>query len=307
MITKFIDYVPTKIKYLVAPYYRLIYPNKLYVMVWPTFRCNYNCSYCTYHTRFDYAKVFKDIEPEKWLKIFQKLPPAHLYFCGGEPFLYKGFDKVINNMPVKHAIIGIITNASLPIDVYKRIKKKPHLNVSLHRDHVSVDEFVDKIVQLKKIGYKNIIANTVATPKNLRVMHKIYNTLKEKGIGFHIDPYEDANFEYKEKDKELLDKFVQADRSAKRWKKFKDYSPKICSAGRTYMNIMPSGEAYTCFCGMEYNKSPLVKRLVAGRKLPNYNMKNVVDKDFRLRSENMICGMPCRIACDLTGAEIKLK
>jgi molybdenum cofactor biosynthesis enzyme MoaA len=91
-----------------------------------------------------------------------KLPAANIYISGGEPFLYKGLPDLINQMPKRHQIIGMVTNASFNTDLYMAIEKKIHLNVSFHREYTDKDSFMDKIDSLR--SRFQIAVNIVATP-----------------------------------------------------------------------------------------------------------------------------------------------
>jgi wyosine [tRNA(Phe)-imidazoG37] synthetase (radical SAM superfamily) len=50
--------IPARMKFSLKPYYRRVFGNRLHVLFWPTFRCNYRCSYCTVYTKFNFTKVY---------------------------------------------------------------------------------------------------------------------------------------------------------------------------------------------------------------------------------------------------------
>src|SRR4029077_21150760 len=101
---------------------------------------------------FDYSTVFQkgnEKDASEWISAFEKIPSCVLYIAGGEPFVYGGLAEFVNGLPSKHSLVGIVTNLSLPAPVYRRIKKRIHLNASFHREFVAEEEFVEKIKELR--------------------------------------------------------------------------------------------------------------------------------------------------------------
>ncbi len=106
-------YLPNSVKHLLKPYFRTLLPNQLLALCWITFRCNYRCSYCNIVTNFDFGKVAgrnSERTVEEWLAALEALPPTMFFFAGGEPLLYAGFPELLNGLPAKHSIIGLVTN-----------------------------------------------------------------------------------------------------------------------------------------------------------------------------------------------------
>src|SRR5580765_4114933 len=108
--------LPARLKFALKPYYRKVFPNRLHIGLLPTSRCNYRCSYCMVVTKFDYTTLYpKESErtAAEWLAALDRLPPAAIYFHGGEPFLYAELADLINGLPEKHQVLGIVTNLSM--------------------------------------------------------------------------------------------------------------------------------------------------------------------------------------------------
>lgn len=290
-------FIPARMKYLLKPYYRKVFSDRLHVLFWPTFRCNYACSYCTVCTKFDFAKVFpksSEKRADEWLVALEKLPPAMIYFSGGEPFLYAGLPDLVNNLPKKHQVLGMVSNVSLPASVYRKIKQPFHLNASFHREHVSAEGFIDRVKELQE--FLHVHVNIVATPENLPVIASIHQLMDTHRISLHVDPYVDHEFNYSSEQEALLRKYVQADR--KELVDFNDFSAKQCSAGRNYINLLPDGQVFTCAAGFSYTYSPLYTEMVRNRPLDNFSMGNLFDADFKLNSSDVTCKLPCKDACD---------
>lgn len=299
-------FIPARIKFLLKPYYRTLFSNRLHVLFWPTFRCNYTCSYCTVCTKFDFAKVFlpkSEKRVEQWLSAFNNLPPATIYIAGGEPFVYAGLPELLNNLPRKHQLLGIVSNVSLPASVYRKIKRPFHLNASFHREFVSAENFIARVKELQE--FLHVHVNIVATPENLPVIASIDELMRTHRISLHVDPYVDHEFRYSTEEQTLLGKYTQADR--KSLVDFDDFSRKQCSAGRNYINLLPDGQVFTCAAGFNYTYSPLYADLVKNKPLGHYRMGNIFDSDFKLNSSDVMCELPCKDACDRDSVIISIR
>jgi MoaA/NifB/PqqE/SkfB family radical SAM enzyme len=235
-----------------------------------------------------------------WLEAFDRLPPASFYIAGGEPLLYRDLPTIINELPAKHSVLGVVTNLSAKPEVYARITKRIHLNASFHREFVAEDEFIAKVLQLQEQFHINV--NIVATPQNLEVLGRVEEMMRTKNISLHVDPYVDADFEYSKEQLKALGKHLTADRGVV---DFADRSSKRCSAGQNYINVLPDGEVFTCAAGFSYTYSTLFADLVAGQELKGYRMKNLFEPDFALSREHMTCALPCKDACDYDSVIIR--
>jgi MoaA/NifB/PqqE/SkfB family radical SAM enzyme len=298
-------YMPNGMKHLLKPYFRTLFPGQVIALCFMTFRCNYRCSYCNIVTNFDFGKVAgraTERAAEDWLRAIENLPPTLFYFAGGEPFLYAGLPDLINAFPVKHSIIGIVTNGTAKMDVYRRIKKRIGVNVSFHREFIEEEPFIKKLEELKELF--NISVNVVATRENMPFLRTLKKSFSEKEIAFHIDRFMNENFTYTPEEVTFLDSFLSHERRQQSDQlDYTDYEPKLCGAGKNYINIMPNGEVYTCAGGMEYIHSHLVKDILDHQPntpydLAQFKMGNIFEPGFQLRNKAVVCSLPCRTACD---------
>ena len=300
-------FLPASALTALKPYYRTFFPNKLIVMMNPTWRCNYTCSYCPVVTKFAYTTVVGksgERNAEDWLIALEKLPPAALCFVGGEPFVYAELATLVNRMPGKHHLLAVTTNLSQPESVYRKIEKRIKLIASLHREHTDPEAFLAKIKRLSP--HFQIHVNIVATPENLPYLGAISRELSDAGVTLHVDPYVNVSgFHYTAEQRAELKQYITADRNPETQMDYNDYAPKRCSAGRNYMTLAPDGSAYTCFNGMNFNHSTQYTDIVGGRNVSQFRMGNVFDADFHLNSKDMICSMPCNAACDRDSAIIR--
>src|SRR5215471_1172892 len=172
-------WVPTPIKYAIKPYYRKVFPNRLMIFLLPTYRCNYRCSYCMVVTKHDYTTFFPksgERTAAEWCAALEKLPPAQVYIQGGEPMLYAELPELLNRLPAKHQVVGMVTNLSMPVSVYQRIRRKMHLNASLHREHTEPGEFLEKVKELS--GQFHVHVNLVATPENITALEGLSQQMR---------------------------------------------------------------------------------------------------------------------------------
>jgi organic radical activating enzyme len=249
-------------------------------------------------TKFAYTTVVGksgERSGEDWIAALEKLPPAVIYIAGGEPFVYSDLPILINRLPEKHTMLGVVTNLSLHANAYRKIEKRIHLNASFHREHIDAPTYIAKIKQLS--GQFQIHAYIVATPENLLVLDRISDELNSVGVPLHTDPFVDRGFQYSPDQLKVLSRHVKADRVAKS-ADFQDFSTKRCSAGKNYVNFSPDGTAYTCYGGMNFIHSPLYSDAASGKDLSQFRMGNLFDAGFRLYSHEIVCSMPCNAACD---------
>jgi organic radical activating enzyme len=297
-------YLPAPVKYRLKRYYRTFFPDRLILYFTPTARCNYRCSYCTVVTKFDYATVFpKAVErtAQEWIEAFGKLPPAMIYIAGGEPFVYAGLVDILNGLPSKHQVVGIVTNLSQDVRLYRKIQKPLHINASFHREYVKQEEFVAKVKELS--SHFHIQVNIVATPENLPVIEEIDRDMARRGVVLHVDPYVDPAFRYSPEQRELLQRCIRSDRNPE--SQFDDFSEKSCSAGRNYIQVGPSGDVFTCNGGMQYLYSSLYANFPKPMDVSQFAMGNVFDPAFSLRKTNIRCCLPCKEACDRDSVAMK--
>lgn len=300
-------YLPVRVKMLLKPYFRTFFPNKLIALLWITFRCSYKCSYCPYCGIQDYSYFFpKNVEKtgEEWIEALESLPPTSFYILGGEPFLYKDLYKIINNLPKKHSIIGIITNASMPIEVYNKINKKLHINISFHREFVSEEDFINKVLLLSKKFH--VTVNIVANNENILFLKNHSKDFKNKNISVHVDPFIDFEknkcFEYTKEQLKMIGNFITKDRNLLLKTELENLT-KICSAGRNYYNIMPNGDVTICSNTMDIKYSKFREK----SNDKSFDLGNIFDGTFKLNNVDYKCKYKCLNHCDIDYCKIKIE
>lgn len=305
MLTTIQKLIPLSLKAMLKPYYRLVFPNKLHGIFIPTYRCNYKCSYCFVCNKFQYSTIYpKNVEktPEQWLNAFEKLPPTTFFILGGEPFLYNGLYKIINEMPKKHTILGLVSNCSMSIDLYKKINKPMHMNISFHREFAKENEFIEKVIELKK--YHHVSVYIVAVPANIPFLPRLQKVMKEHKIELHIDPYISKDFKYTKEQLENLP-FSNERKYSKKYQLHNSLKMKNCSAGRNFYCVMPNGDAFTCTSGIDYIYSDLRKNDAKDFNTNLFKLGNVFNSEFKLNKNNINCNLSCFSHCDMDYCIIK--
>ncbi len=99
--------------------------------------------------------------------------------------LYGDLPAIINELPAKHSILGVVTNLSAKPEAFARITRKIHLNASFHREFVTDEEFIAKVLLLQEQFHINV--NVVATPENLDVLQQVAAMMHTRNISLHVD------------------------------------------------------------------------------------------------------------------------
>jgi len=266
-------------------------------------------------TRFAFSSIYgKEVERthEEWIVALNRLPKANIYISGGEPLLFTGLPELVNGLD-RHKILGIVTNATAKTNVYERITRKIHMNLSFHREFISEDRFLEKIDELRKVGRFHLNVNLVATRENVSMTAKVEKLLTDHHVGLHIDPFVDPDlaFEYTPQEMAILSRYLTPDRrTSKDRPDLDNHALKECSAGQNYINIMPDGTVFRCGNGFNYYHSPLRGRLLeVGPHAPYdpgfFLMGNIFDPTFTLDKKSVCCELPCTQGCDRDMATIR--
>ena len=125
-----------------------------------TFRCNYDCSYCISHDiNHPYLKKSSDEIIEALNFIFKQYlnKKIKLRILGGEPFVYKHFINLVNELSNNDFLqIVIITNLSISEKTLHKLKvcKNILISSSYHPEYSNSKDFVNKMKYLQNNGFK---------------------------------------------------------------------------------------------------------------------------------------------------------
>ena len=179
---------------------RYIKPKKHhnYVAFFPTLACNLQCSYCiNLHgagSRYQQAKR-ANLTPEEWIQATNRLilrDDLPLTFQGGEPTLYKGFYKIVNE--VKEEIkMDLLTNMAFDVDEFienvpvgRFLREAPYaaIRVSYHPGQNDINDLIKKTLKMQEAGFR-VGLYGVLIPDNAIERHIL--EVKETCLKLNID------------------------------------------------------------------------------------------------------------------------
>ncbi|MCJ7792198.1 MAG: radical SAM protein [Dehalococcoidia bacterium] len=165
-----------------------------------TLSCNCNCRHC------DLGGVIKDekqIKPEEYGDLTQRLKPVAAQISGGEPLLRKDIAaivKAIKQGGVQYAILvtnGVLLNESNYLQLHEAGVNQ--FSVSLDFPDERHDEFRRRpglykrleqtLPRLAKLGFRDIILNTAITKANVREILPLAKKAAEWGVDISYSAY----------------------------------------------------------------------------------------------------------------------
>ncbi len=165
-----------------------------------TLSCNCNCLHCDLG---GFIKDEKQITPEEYGDLTQRLKPLAAQISGGEPLLRKdvaAIVKAIKQAGVKYAIIvtnGVLLNESNYLQL--REAGVDQFSVSLDFPDERHDEFRQRpglykrleqtLPRLAKLGFRDIILNTAITQANVREILPLAKKAAEWGVDMSYSAY----------------------------------------------------------------------------------------------------------------------
>jgi len=113
-----------------------------YLRISLTDRCNLNCIYCSRGELINKKEILTFEEIENVVGVFSELGIKKVRFTGGEPFLRRGFEILIEKIREKfpHLELGITTNGVL---LYNKVEflRKYNISVNVSIDTLSEEKF----------------------------------------------------------------------------------------------------------------------------------------------------------------------
>jgi MoaA/NifB/PqqE/SkfB family radical SAM enzyme len=165
-----------------------------------TLSCNCNCRHCDLG---GFIKDEKQIKPEEYGALTQRLKPLAAQISGGEPLLRKDIAaivKAIKQAGVKYMILvtnGVLLNESNYLQL--REAGVDQFSVSLDFPDERHDEFrrhpglykrlQQTLPQLAKLGFRDIILNTAITKANLKEILPLAKKASEWGVDISYSAY----------------------------------------------------------------------------------------------------------------------
>jgi len=243
-----------------------------------TLSCNCNCRHC------DLGGIIEDekqIKPEEYRDLTQRLKPLAAQISGGEPLLRKDITaivKAIKQSGVQYLILvtnGVLLNESNYLQLRKAGVNQ--FSVSLDFPDERHDEFrrrpglykrLDQnLPRLAKLGFRDIILNTAITKANVREILPLAKKAAEWGVDISYSAYtplRTGNEDYclnNEEDLEILRQAINEliilkkqdthltnpELTLRDTLKFfeQGYMPN-CKAGIRFLVVMPDGSLVPC-------------------------------------------------------------
>ncbi|NLO91543.1 MAG: radical SAM protein [Elusimicrobia bacterium] len=306
-------------------------PHRVFFNWDVVYRCNYKCTYCTYTVRgWDKIPGMEILPTHEqmvagWKRMRQLYGCCHVMMSGGEPSILPRFYELMEEMSALHTI-ELISNLSFDAKKLLSVVGPDKLRVaaSLHLNHVTPEEFLEKALALKKAGVE-VFINFVAYPPHLQRMKEIHALFLANDIPFYIHPFtgpfNDRLYprDYIPAELELYQEAVNiGGRIAhnSHWLNFKKENlqprvatkdgfatmtppqsvkeikpePIVCKMGHMYAKILPDGMTLRCCAKNEFFRSP--EKISAPDLLGNI----FTDPDFKMHPEPQPCAhrsCPC--------------
>jgi MoaA/NifB/PqqE/SkfB family radical SAM enzyme len=243
-----------------------------------TLSCNCNCRHCDLG---GFIKDEKQIKPEEYRDLTQRLKPVAAQISGGEPLLRKDITdivKAIKQAGVQYAIL--VTNGALLSESdYLQLREAGvnQFSVSLDFPDQRHDEFRQRpglykrleqtLPRLARLGFRDIILNTAITKANVREVLPLAKKATEWGVGISYSAYtplRTGNRDYCLNNEEDLEILRQAINELITLRKQNDHlvNPELtlrdtlkffeqggmpnCKAGVRFLVVMPDGSLVPC-------------------------------------------------------------
>jgi len=282
-----------------------------------TFRCNYNCSYCTSHDinhplhKYSVEEISESLN---YLSSLYKDKKIQLILLGGEPFLYKDLLKLITNLKDTFMRIRITTNLSISLAYIKKNfinfnRDKLRIVASYHPEFSNPDEFIEKILFLQKLNY-SIGCTVMMHPDNKLFAKSLYilNKLPKTARAASLWKMDDHNhifgnvYKYTESQRKEINKFKFIDSQSYVKATYEDkitypsvneiilqnldnFKGMKCYAGYEKLHITENGDVYPSACFLKY---------------PNVRLGNMFKKTVRVPTSIVTCPFTfCRCDTDV--------
>jgi len=179
-------------------------PDQNYVAFFLTLACNLRCPYCINLYSQDRKLVrvsTRKMSPEDWIDAANRLVlrgDLPLTFQGGEPTLYEGFYRIVNE--VKESIkMDLLTNMSFDVEefiknvpTWRFTREAPYASIraSYHPGQNDIEDLIKKTSRLQKAGFRIGIYSVLhPDPKAEKHIQEIQKRCIKLGIDFRTKEF----------------------------------------------------------------------------------------------------------------------
>ncbi|MCX7913324.1 MAG: SPASM domain-containing protein [Thermodesulfovibrionales bacterium] len=240
-----------------------------YIQFFPTFKCNFNCSFC-FNRNISLPDEMRLDRLDLFIKIISELGIQELDILGGEPTLYSYLYPLIDSALQNNIHIFLSTNGS-NIDILKRFSlrysnSEPFtIGISINHEKLSSDlyRFILKYLPvLKGVVFKDRILSKAAESiisehPEIRYYQIFFDPLSKRDLKNSLsfpNYYEITSKlkrKYKNVEKVFCSGFIVSDRSDSLLQRVR------CPAGTSKLSVMPDGSVYPCYLFFRHSEFKL--------------------------------------------------
>ena len=178
--------------------------NYKYIAVFPTMRCNLNCSFCLNTFSQDFNRTrFKEISGQDWVKALNRIKTRKevpITFSGGEPFLHPDFLHILNNLKsdLNIDILSNLYNKTLVqnfldnVSPDKITRDAPYasIRVSYHPEQMDPKLLIENAKLLQDSGFKvGIYSVQYPSSAQLQAITQMQFRCKDEDIDFRLKDF----------------------------------------------------------------------------------------------------------------------
>ncbi|WP_158946575.1 glycosyltransferase [Pseudodesulfovibrio cashew] len=155
--------------------------------IYLTLACNLHCEYCVNEKTRNVERGRTPAPPEQWIEALNR-EQRHVVFTGGEPFLYKGLEKVLTGLDPFIAV-SIYTNLSFDLrEVLAKVNREVRFFVSWHA-HQKPDRevFLANIRSIQANPLFSLTVHAIDAHENQHLLEADLAYFRENGVDIELD------------------------------------------------------------------------------------------------------------------------
>jgi organic radical activating enzyme len=218
--------------------------------------CNYDCSYCIQSKKYRQGHP-SDEEIDGFLAFFASLPGSwEIKMSGGEPFAFPGFlGRIVPGLAQLPHRVSVLTNLSAPTWALRRFvdlvgDKLVIISASLHREFISVEDFLEK-AQLLRSWLRpeaSLVVNSVLVPGTLTDLQTVREAVQAAGLRYfpQVMKTKAGTYAYTSEDQSRVPIMTGNQPTSHEANLAPSYRGRMCWAGVDYFVLDQRGNAFSC-------------------------------------------------------------